>query len=114
MKFVFFSHAPDYAIDESDKQRLERFAPMFDICFAKVSEAQYEIKVEDDAGARTVTLNASIAHLRLLAELCEKVLNWVYFREQEHCAKTLLSLPDAKVKRLAELYRLRRNTRPST
>lgn len=99
-----------FTLADADKERLERLAPLFDVEFRRSEDGHVHLTVADAGPPRCVVLPAAIAHTRLLTELCAKCVNWVYFRDQEHCGKTLLSLPDAKLRRIAELYALRRTT----
>lgn len=94
-------------LGEQEKRRLELIAPLFDIDFRKLALLGYRIEVRDGATVRSADVGETLAHVRLLTEICEKTLNWVYFRGQEHCALTLLSLTDSKIQRIAQLYRLR-------
>lgn len=100
--------ALEIGVDE--KARLEKIAPLFDISFSKKEnglESSYVLVVKEGRETRSAALRGESAHVRLLAELCEKTLHWVYFSEKEHCAITLLALSDAKLHRIGQLYLLR-------
>ena len=92
-------------LSDRDKQRLEQFAPLFDIQFRREVDGHYLLVVRDNDSVRENQLSAGAAYIRLLAELCEKTLRWVYFHPGAQCNDSLLSLTDAKLERVAELYR---------
>lgn len=89
---------------QDEVERLYRLAPLFDVSTVH-REGVVAICVKDGPVQRTVELPECLAHVRVLTELCEKTLRWVYFHEGEHCARSLLSLTDTRLHRLAELYR---------
>lgn len=92
-------------IADADKLRLEKYAPLFGVTFTANPDGTHTLAVHDAGGPRTATVTSALAHFRLLAEVCEKIVPWVYFSAKEHCAKTLFSLSDNKVMRLSQLYR---------
>jgi len=87
-----------------DLERLLALAPLFDVCLKTSADGTATICVRKDGAVQTYRVSASRAHLRVLAEVCEKVLPWVYFHEGEHCAKSLLKHSDERILRLAHLY----------
>lgn len=93
-----------HVFTSEEVERLYRLAPLFDVTAVR-SNDKVHLSVKDGPVQRTVELPACHAHVRVLSELCEKTIRWVYFHEGEHCARSLLSLPDARLHRLAELYR---------
>lgn len=99
-------------MSDADKARLESIAPLFDIEFRVLDSFRCEIVVRDGPATRVVEVAIQRAYTRLLTEICSKTINWVYFRGAEHCGKTLLGLPDTKIKRIAQLYRLREKPQP--
>ena len=84
--------------------RLEQSAQLFGLTFTANPDGTHTLVVLDCGGQRTATVSSSLAHYRLLAEVCEKIIPWVYFSTREHCAKTFFSLSDNKVHRLGQLY----------
>lgn len=92
-------------LSDSDKARLEKLAPLFDIQFKKIDGTSYSLKVD---GGKEHTLSARFAHFRLLSELCSKTVGWIYFHKDETCDVSFLSETDERFKRLSSLYRKRK------
>lgn len=99
-------YTPSYQFSTADVERIFRIAPMFDVN-VRASDEEVSIQVQDGSQQRSITLPRRVAHLRVLTEVCEKTIRWVYYHDGEHCARSLLSLTDARLERLAELYRLK-------
>lgn len=93
--------------------RLILLARQFDIQVLRQDENYTELQIRDGETVRACTVPTPKAHLRILTELCEKTVRWVYFHDGMHCAHSLLSLSDARLMRLAELYRQRGGRFPS-
>lgn len=92
-------------LDATDRERLESFAPLFDVLVEHTPEGQVSLRVLDQGGWRESRISADRLHTRLLAELCEKTLRWVYFHVGQSARESLLSLADKRIQRIAELYR---------
>jgi hypothetical protein len=92
-------------LNEVDRQRLEDFAPLFDVVVERLPEGPVSLRVLDIGGWRESRINPERLHTRLLAELCEKTLRWVYFPVGQPCHEALLGLADKRIRRIAELYR---------
>ena len=88
-------------------RRILEVAPLFDIQVSPLDAYHDRIVVLDEGKSRTDIVHHSRIHLRVLAELCEKLLPWVYFHEGEHCAQSLLKQLDLRLPRLIQLYRQR-------
>lgn len=89
-------------LSESDKVRLEKIAPLFDIQFNRTDDGSYSLSVDEQSPVRLPT---KFAHLRLLTELCSKTVSWIYFHQEESCADSFLNQTDERLKRLSVLYR---------
>lgn len=94
-----------------DKVRLQKFAPLFDIEFSHLDERTCLIRSFKGATSFAVTLPWEIAHTRLLMEICERAVHWVYFRVGESCRDTFLGQSDARIERVAMLYGLHRDAK---
>ena len=95
----------------ADKARLEKFAPLFDIEFHETSDGHYRLRIHSDTVAYEQTLPATVAHVRLLMEICERAVHWVHFHFAQSCRDSLLGLTDERIHRVAELYSLNRDAR---
>jgi hypothetical protein len=96
-----------FTLSETDKRRLLRFAPQFGLQVENLQNGRLRITVDSSEGASAlVELPEVLAYLRLLLEISSRTARWLYFHQGEHCGQTLLALPDAKVSRLSELYRI--------
>lgn len=96
-----------FEFDDSAVQRVLALAPLFDIHCTPADRGLTRIEVRNGRQAFEVVLPEARAPLRVLAELCEKLIPWVYFHEGEHCASSLLRQTDYRLSRLVELYRQR-------
>lgn len=94
-----------------DKARLQKFAPLFDIEFWQLDEATYLLRSCDGLSSLEKTLPCEHAHIRLLMEICERSVHWLYFHFGESCRDTFLGQPDARIERIAALYALNREAR---
>lgn len=94
-----------------DKTRLENVAPLVDIEFRETSDGSYHIRTCSDSFACEQTLPASVAHVRLLMEICERAVHWVHFHLAQSCRDSLLGLTDERIQRVAELYAANRDAR---
>jgi hypothetical protein len=90
---------------EEEKQKLERIAPWFDVSLRAMPDGQFMLQVLDPAGARETIVSPRFLHTRMVCELCEKTIRWVFYNKEKSCAKTLLEIPEPKLQRYAELYR---------
>jgi hypothetical protein len=93
-------------ISAEDKLLLEKYAPLFGVTFTANAEGTHTVSVCNQGNSHTCIVSSRLAHLRLLAELCEKLIPWVYFGPREHCSDTLFSMTEMKIQRLAQLYAL--------
>lgn len=93
----------------AEKLQLERYAPWFNIEFSQDNSGCYLMRVLDDEDTRQAHLALAIAHRRLLAELCSKTVQWVFYHPGEHVADSLLSQGDSRIRRIADLYGRRPN-----
>lgn len=96
------------ALSDGDCARLRRLARLLDICVTGSPDGGMVLS------SPTLVTPVNIAdwhrgHRRLLAEVCERLIPWVTFRLGEPCSRTLLSLSDPRLARVAELYRLWRD-----
>lgn len=90
--------------DEAVAQLLA-IAPLFDVTLTP-GEAGFDwVEVRNGTHLTRVRLPHTVAHLRVLTEVCEKLVPWVYFHEGEHCARSLLRQAGHRLPRLIELYR---------
>ncbi|MNR71596.1 hypothetical protein D3C71_22270 [compost metagenome] len=98
-------------LNESDRKRLEAFAPLFDVVVDAMPEQDnIKLRVLDRGGWRESQVRRERLHTRLLAELCSKTVRWVYFPLGEPCHKALLGLADSRIERIAQLYNQQRKT----
>lgn len=95
-----------FPLTAEDKTRLQNLAPLFDIDFRQIDEQTCGLRTMSAAGvgASEVELPASLAHRRLLSEICEKTLPWIHFHLAESCRDSLLGRSDANLARIAQLY----------
>jgi len=93
------------ALSIEDKDRLQKIAPEFGIELHQVNDDEYELRHVDDPYGERVVVPASVAHKRLLLEVCSCAAPWVYFHLRESCRDSLLNITDARLERIAELYR---------
>ena len=105
------NHNKVLTLTADDKARLEKVAPLFDVGFLKTSDDNYLMRTCSDAVTIEECLPARSAHFRLLAEICERVVPWVYFHLDESCRDSLLGQTDARIARIAELYAIARDER---
>ncbi len=91
-------------LSDLDKMRLECHAPWFGMRLRREDGQTYILEWQEGATSREVTLSADCAHLRLLAELCERTAQWIYYAVGASCADTYLGHSDYRIGRLAELY----------
>ena len=89
----------------AEQARLQMLAPGFDLQFAQVDNETYRINALDGNGGREVILPDTVAHRRLLAEICARAAKWVHFPVGVSCRDSLLrDQSDARLARVAELY----------
>jgi len=98
-------------LSDLDKLRLERHAPWFGITFRKEQGTASVLEWMDGTTVRQIALSAENVHLRLLAELCERILPWVMFSAGDSCADIYLGHGENRIRRLAELFS--RSARPA-
>ncbi|KWT98372.1 MULTISPECIES: hypothetical protein [unclassified Variovorax] len=93
-------------LTETDRRRLESFAPLFDINIDRTAapDTFVDVRVLDRGGWRTSRIPAARLHTRLLAEICAKTLRWVYYPVGQPCQEALLKLTDERVTRISVLY----------
>jgi hypothetical protein len=103
------THNKVLTLTADDKARLEKVAPLFDVGFLKTSDGNYLMRTRSDAVTIEECLPACSAHFRLLAEICERVVPWVYFHFARSCRDSLLNLTDERMRRIAELYSIARD-----
>lgn len=84
--------------------RLKRVASLFDIYMTDSAGDTIHFRVLDKQGWRDFDISKDLAMTRLAVELCSKTIRWVYYQPGVVCADTLLSMPDGKIDRLAQLY----------
>lgn len=90
-----------------DKNRLREFAPKFSIQLRLNPDSTITLMLGSPGGLfKEVTLAEDRAYRRLVNEIGERVVQWHYFHQKEDAKHTLLKLPDEKLDRLAELYKL--------
>jgi hypothetical protein len=92
-------------LSEQDKRRLEAIAPLFEVEVGWPDPTTCQLRLSLRHGVREAQVPARIAHLRLLAEIASRATRWVYFNLETPARDSLLGLPDAKLARVAELYR---------
>lgn len=105
------AHRKVLTLTADDKARLEKVAPFFDVGILKTSDGNYLMRTCSNAVTIEERLPARAAHFRLLAEICECVVPWVYFHLDESCRDSLLGQTDARIARIAELYAIARDER---
>jgi len=85
--------------------RLEMHAKGFCIQFSQVAPAMYELCAIASPDEQSIVLPCEVAHLRLFAEICSRAANWVHFHFSKSAQKSLFELSDARIARIADLYR---------
>jgi hypothetical protein len=93
------------SLTSADCARLEAIALSFGVVFQQVDEATYRLRSDDAGRACDVLLSAEVAHFRLLAEICSRASKWVYFNFEVSPRDSLLRQTDARLMRVASLYR---------
>lgn len=97
-----------FQLSPADVDRLLTAASWFEVSVCKTATpSMATVCVFDQGLLRTFSVPAGLAHLRVLTEVCERAAPWVHFHEGEHCARTLLRNSDARLRRIAELYKER-------
>lgn len=99
------------SLSTEDKARLQKFAPLFDIEFCHLDETTWLLRSSDGVISFEKTLPCEIAHIRLLMEICERAVHWVYFHMGESCRDTFLGQSDVRIERVAALYALNRDAK---
>ena len=95
-----------------DKARLVEHAEWFGMVLRHEDGDAYTLSFSDGTTVREIKLEAECAHLRLLAELCEKTLPWIVYVVGADCADVYLGHSDRRIRRLAELYGQRSMPKP--
>ena len=93
------------SLTSTDCARLEEIALNFGVEFHQIDEATYRLRSDDAGRACDVLLSAEVAHIRLLAEICSRASKWVYFNFEVSPRDSLLRQTDARLMRVASLYR---------
>lgn len=100
-----FAKRYPFTLSLEEKARLERLAPLFHIDFRVSDCGQITLALRNPYRDSTeVFVDSEHAHIRLLAEVCSRAVNWVYFHVGEPAHISLFSLTDARLARIAELY----------
>lgn len=92
------------SLTSEDKARLDEISHLFEIEFRQIGDDEYLLRHVDGRQSDVVLLLGSVAHKRLLTEICSKCAPWVYFHLNESCQDSLLKHSDARLRRIAELY----------
>lgn len=95
---------PTIQLNSEDRERLEQFAPLFDVHVHPSNEDEVILQVLDRGGWRESTILKERLHIRLLTELCSKTIRWVFYPIGKPCSDALLGLEDLRINRIAELY----------
>jgi hypothetical protein len=104
MPIPSFSRPRPLSLNSEDKARLHEIAHRFGIEFRKFGDDEYLLRSVDGRNFDEFLLPSSIAHKRLLTEICSRCAPWVYFHFGESCQDSLLNHSDARLWRIAELY----------
>ena len=96
---------PRLSLTSADCVRLEAIALSFGVEFQQIDEATYRLRSSDAGRACDVLLSAQVDHFRLLAEICSRASKWVYFNFEVSPRDSLLRQSDARLLRVASLYR---------
>ena len=104
MPLAFFSRAHPLSLSSEDKARLNEIAHLFEIEFRQIGDDKYLLRDVGDCHFDEVFLRSSVAHKRLLTEICSRCAPWVYFHADESCQDSLLNHSDARLRCIAELY----------
>ena len=91
-------------LSDLEKGRLERHAPLFGLELQRRGPEQYVLSRREDDTVKEVELSPRDAHLRLLSELCERTLPWIYYHPGMSCSASFLQHSDQKIRRIGELY----------
>lgn len=97
-------------LQPADRERLEAYAPLFDVVVSPLPENQVQLRVLDRGGWREHVIGAESLHVRLLSELCSKTLRWIYYPVGTPCYEALLGLAEARIRRISELYQRQKAT----
>lgn len=95
-----------FTLSNADRLRLEIVASWFNIEYRAISADRAEISFDPADPTQAVVVSMAIAHKRLMAEVCSRAGPWVYFHFGMSCRDSLMSLTDARLRRIGDLYRL--------
>jgi hypothetical protein len=93
-------------LSETDRRRLERHAAWFGLSLSPTPDGRYLLERQPAGANVPLHLSGRDAHIRLLAELCERTTPWICYYLGASCADVYLSQSDGKLRRIAELYAL--------
>lgn len=93
------------SLTSADNARLEEIAPLFGLDFHRADDKTYSLRSADAGRVCDVRLGADVAHIRLLAEICSRASKWIYFNFAVSPRDSLLRQSDARLMRVASLYR---------
>ena len=101
------AHAKNgFTLTAAQNVRLQNLAPLFGLEFRWVDGDCFAMRDVALAQGPTTFLPASVAHRRLLAEICSRGVKWTHFHFGKSCRDSLLEQSDARLERIAELYAL--------
>jgi hypothetical protein len=101
----FASNEYSLKLTPNECARLEMHAKGFCIQFSQVAPEMYELSAIDGPDERAVVLPREVAHLRLFTEICSRAASWVHFHFGKSAKDSLFELSDARIARIADLYR---------
>jgi hypothetical protein len=101
------SPAAGFKLTNADKVRLELVAPWFNLSLSVLSMEKAEILLGITDRTQAIVLGMDVAHKRLLTEVCSRAGPWVYFHLGKSCRDSLFDLPNARLRRIGDLYRSR-------
>ncbi len=102
---------PILNLSAEDRVRLEVIASWFAIEFWQQKDGGYVLRSSISGSDLEVVLPQETAHKRLLAEVCSRAADWIYFHCDESCRDSLLNNSDARLVRVARLFLRKRNSR---
>lgn len=87
-------------LSATDKARLEKVAPLFDIQFEAGPEVSRLVLDSEEV----IEVPSEFGHFRLLAELCSRTVRWIYFNASQSCIDSFLGHTDERLRRFSVLY----------
>lgn len=94
------------SFSDEEFSRLLNLAPFFGIETIVAADGSIHLAMHHHGEINIVPLSFRVCKIRLFSEICSRASPWVFFHTGENPKDSLLSLTDARLRRIAELYQL--------